>query len=141
MANALALILPINWPEPFGMVFIEALACGTPVLTCPRGSVPELLEDGVTGYSGCTVAELVEAVGKVRHISREGCRSYAARRFDSSRMASEYVDVYRELRGQRRRSFVTPDPLIAHPTVPDILTRAPKPARRVADSVHGAALS
>ena len=52
MANALALILPINWPEPFGMVFIEALACGTPVLTCPLGSVPELLKDGVTGYSG-----------------------------------------------------------------------------------------
>ena len=141
MANALALILPINWPEPFGMVFIEALACGTPVLTCPLGSVPELLVDGVTGYSGCTVEELVEAVGKVRRISREGCRSYAARRFDSSRMASEYVDVYRELRGQRRRSFVAPDPLIAHPAVPDILTRAPKPARRVADSVHGAALS
>ena len=140
MANALALILPINWPEPFGMVFIEALACGTPVLTCPFGSVPELLMDGVTGYNGCTVEELVEAVGKVRRISREGCRSYVAGRFDSSRMASEYVDVYRELRGHRRRSFVAPDPLITHPAVPDILTRAPRRAERVTDSVHGVAL-
>lgn len=109
MGNALALILPIDWPEPFGMVFIEALACGTPVLTCPRGSVPELLTDGVTGHSGCTVKELVKAVDKVKSISRIGCRRYAKRRFDMRRMALEYVNVYSKVQG-RRALFPTPEP-------------------------------
>jgi glycosyltransferase involved in cell wall biosynthesis len=109
MGNALALILPIDWPEPFGMVFIESLACGTPVITCPRGSVPELLKDGVTGYSGCTADTLVEAVHKVRSISRIGCRRYAKRRFDMRRMALEYVNVYLKVLGQRR-IFTTPEP-------------------------------
>lgn len=111
MGNALALILPIDWPEPFGMVFIESLACGTPVITCPRGSVPELLKDGVTGYSGCTADELVEAVAKVRSISRIGCRRYAKRRFDMRRMALEYVNVYSMVQGQRS-PFTTPEPFV-----------------------------
>lgn len=109
MGNALALILPIDWPEPFGMVFIESLACGTPVITCPRGSVPELLKDGVTGYSGCTADELVEAVVKVCSVSRIGCRRYAKRRFDMRRMALEYVNVYAMVQGQRSL-FTTPEP-------------------------------
>lgn len=111
MGNALALILPIDWPEPFGMVFIESLACGTPVITCPRGSVPELLKDGITGYSGCTVEELVDAVDKVRSVSRLGCRRYAKRRFDMRRMALEYVNVYSKVMG-RRTLFTTPEPLV-----------------------------
>jgi glycosyltransferase involved in cell wall biosynthesis len=108
MGNALALVLPIDWPEPFGMVFIESLACGTPVLTCPLGSVPELLQDGVTGCVRCTVDDLVEAVKELPQISRKGCRRYAERRFDTRRMALEYVNVYSRVQG-RRALFAKPE--------------------------------
>jgi glycosyltransferase involved in cell wall biosynthesis len=101
MAHALALVLPIDWPEPFGMVFIEALACGTPILTCPRGSVPELLRDGVTGYACVSVAESIAAVKALPAISRAGCRAYAQARFDTRDMAIEYVNAYALIRGQR----------------------------------------
>ena len=101
MGNALALILPIDWPEPFGMVFIESLACGTPVLTCPMGSVPELLTDGMTGCVRYSVDDLVEAVKEVPKISRKGCRRYAEKRFDTRRMALEYVNVYSQAQGRR----------------------------------------
>jgi glycosyltransferase involved in cell wall biosynthesis len=97
IGNAMALLVPIDWPEPFGMVFIEALACGTPVLTCPIGSVPELLVDGVTGYLRKTVDELVEAVAELRAISRSTCRSYALERFDMRRMTLEYTRIYSQL--------------------------------------------
>lgn len=112
MGNALALILPIDWPEPFGMVFIEALACGTPVLTCPQGSVPELLQDGVTGCVRCTVDDLVEAVKELPRISRRQCRQYAESRFDTRRMALEYVNVYSQARG-RRALFAKPSAALA----------------------------
>ena len=108
MAHALALLLPIDWPEPFGMVFIEALACGTPVLTCPRGAAPELLEEGVTGFSSDDVDELARAAWAVTTLSRQGCRAHARQRFDSSLMAMRYVDVYARLQGEER-----------HPGVPD----------------------
>ncbi len=111
MGNALALLLPIDWPEPFGMVFIEALACGTPVITCPMGSVPELLLDGVTGAVRCTVDDLVSAVERVHTISRAACRRYAKRRFDTRRMALEYINVYSQVQG-RRALFAAPQPLM-----------------------------
>ncbi|HET9978827.1 MAG TPA: glycosyltransferase, partial [Ktedonobacterales bacterium] len=98
IGNALALILPIAWPEPFGLVFIEALACGTPVVSCPVGSVPELLVDGLTGYSGRTVDELVAAVRQTRHLSRRVCREYAMQRFSDERMALDYLRVYERVR-------------------------------------------
>jgi glycosyltransferase involved in cell wall biosynthesis len=98
MGNALALILPIDWPEPFGMVFIEALACGTPVLTCPCGSVPEILEDGLTGYIRNSVDELAEAALMIRdRISRYRCRKYAKRRFDVRRQALDYITIYNKV--------------------------------------------
>jgi len=101
MAHALALLVPIGWPEPFGMVFIEALACGTPVLTCPTGAAPELLEDGVTGYSSADKETLVVAAQSIARISRRGCRAYAQRRFDTRVMASNYLNVYQQvLRGE-----------------------------------------
>jgi glycosyltransferase involved in cell wall biosynthesis len=125
MGGALALLLPICWDEPFGMVFIEALACGTPVLTCPRGSVPELIDQGITGFAYPTDEELVAAVAKVRSLSREVCREVALRRFDIHRMALEYVNVY--AKAQRRKSFFSvPD--VAHP-------RALAPQRPVSDAV------
>jgi glycosyltransferase involved in cell wall biosynthesis len=101
MGNALALVLPIDWPEPFGMVFIEALACGTPVLTCPCGSVPELLQDGVTGYIRRSPRELAALVPALRSISRAGCRAYAKQRFDTRRMALDYINIYSRVQGRR----------------------------------------
>jgi glycosyltransferase involved in cell wall biosynthesis len=102
MGNALALILPIAWPEPFGLVFVEALACGTPVITCPVGSVPELLVDGVTGFIGRNVDELVHAVENVRLISRDACRAHVERRFSAEQMARQYLRVYRQTRAGPR---------------------------------------
>jgi glycosyltransferase involved in cell wall biosynthesis len=99
IGHALALLLPIDWPEPFGMVFIEALASGTPVLTCPLGAAPEVLTDGLTGYLRRTVDELVEAVYELPSISRAGCRRYAAERFDMRRMTMRYLNVYSRLLG------------------------------------------
>jgi glycosyltransferase involved in cell wall biosynthesis len=107
MGHALALLLPICWPEPFGMVFIESLACGTPVLTCPLGSVPELLRDGVTGFIRETDDELVEAIRQVACISRAGCREYVRQQFDIREMALEYVHAYSMIQ-QRRRLFAMP---------------------------------
>jgi glycosyltransferase involved in cell wall biosynthesis len=94
MGNALALLLPIDWPEPFGLVFIEALACGTPVITSRRGSAPELLREGVTAYFGDTVDDLVEAVYRLPRIKRTACRREALERFDTRRMAMEYARIY-----------------------------------------------
>lgn len=124
MGRSLALVLPIDWPEPFGMVFIEALACGTPVLTCPHGSVPELLCDGVTGYVRGTVRELATCVGKLNRISRSRCRSYAEQRFDTRRMALEYVNVYSQVQG-RRALFAASESLTNARLVPDIANAAP----------------
>ena len=107
MGHAKALLMPISWPEPFGMVFIESLACGTPVLTCPHGSVSELLRDGVTGYIRESDDELVEAIGQIDRISRAGCREYVRQKFDIRDMALEYVNVYSMIQ-QRRRLFTLP---------------------------------
>lgn len=98
LRDACALLLPIDWPEPFGMVFIEALACGTPVLTCPRGAAPEVVEDGVTGYVRATDDELVEAVHRVGALDRVTCRQQAEKRFDSAYMAENYIRVYDHVR-------------------------------------------
>jgi glycosyltransferase involved in cell wall biosynthesis len=97
LRDAAALLLPIDWPEPFGLVFIEALACGTPVLTCPCGAAPELLADGETGYLRATDEELTAAVHALSMIDRAGCRSYAQRRFDTRSMADSYLRVYTQL--------------------------------------------
>lgn len=94
IGNAMALVAPIDWPEPFGLVFIEAMACGTPVITRPRGSVPELIEPGVTGFIVETVQEGVDAVRRIPSIDRKRCRGVFERRFTSRRMAAEYTDTY-----------------------------------------------
>ncbi|RJR48249.1 MAG: glycosyltransferase family 4 protein [Desulfobacteraceae bacterium] len=94
IGNAIALLAPIDWPEPFGLVFIEAMACGTPVLTRPMGSVPELIEQGVTGFIFETVEEGIEAVRQIPSIDRDRCREVFERRFTSRRMASDYLEAY-----------------------------------------------
>jgi glycosyltransferase involved in cell wall biosynthesis len=97
LGNALALLFPIDWPEPFGLVMIEALACGTPVIAWRNGSVPEVIEDGRTGFIVASEEEAVQAVGWVSSLSRLVCRKVFEERFDAARMARDYLKVYRRL--------------------------------------------
>jgi glycosyltransferase involved in cell wall biosynthesis len=97
LGHASALLFPIEWAEPFGLVMIEALACGTPVIAWRRGSVPEVLEDGVSGFVVESIEEAVESVRKVDRLSRAGCRQAFEQRFDAERMAADYVEVYRRI--------------------------------------------
>jgi glycosyltransferase involved in cell wall biosynthesis len=97
LGNALALVFPIDWPEPFGLVMIEALACGTPVIAFRGGSVPEVIEDSVTGFVVNSVDEAVEAVKRCDQIDRRRCRNEFDQRFTSTRMAQDYVNVYERL--------------------------------------------
>jgi glycosyltransferase involved in cell wall biosynthesis len=97
LGNARALLFPIDWPEPFGLVMIEALACGTPVIAWRAGSVPEVIADGVTGFVVESIEEAVRAVGRVPELSRRRCRLVFEERFDAGRMALDYLDVYRRL--------------------------------------------
>jgi glycosyltransferase involved in cell wall biosynthesis len=99
LGEAYALLFPIDWPEPFGLVMIEAMACGTPVIACPRGSVPEVLEDGVTGWIVEGIEEAAQAVGRVPTLSRARCRQVFEERFSASRMAHDYLQIYERLLG------------------------------------------
>lgn len=97
LGNARALLFPIDWPEPFGLVMIEAMACGTPVVAFPCGSVPEVLEEGVTGFLVSDVDQAVAAVDRLNTLDRTVCRREFAKRFSAPRMAEDYVEVYRRL--------------------------------------------
>jgi len=97
LGEALALLFPIDWPEPFGLVMIEAMACGTPVVAWRNGSVPEVIEDGVTGFVVDSVEEAVRAVERVGELRRRDCRAVFEQRYDAGRMARAYVDVYRRV--------------------------------------------
>jgi glycosyltransferase involved in cell wall biosynthesis len=97
LGGARALLFPIDWPEPFGMVVIEALSCGTPVLAWPGGSVPELIEPGVTGWIVNSIDAAVDALRHVDTIDRAACRAAFEKRFTADRMARDYVAVYRRL--------------------------------------------
>ena len=102
LGNALALIFPINWEEPFGLVQIESMACGTPVIAYPRGSVPEVVRDGVSGFLVHDMEEAVRAANRVGSLSRMRCRSYFEERFLAARMAKDYVAIYRKLIADNR---------------------------------------
>ena len=100
LAWAAALLFPIDWPEPFGLVMIEAMACGTPVIAFRRGSVPEVVEDGVTGFVVESEAEAVEAIKQLLDLDRRRVRSVFDSRFTSGRMAQDYLRHYRALVGR-----------------------------------------
>jgi glycosyltransferase involved in cell wall biosynthesis len=97
LRGAAALLFPIDWPEPFGLVMIEALACGTPVIAWRNGSVPEIIDHGVTGFVVDSFDEAITCVGRISEIRRSECRRAFEERFDSRRMALDYVGVYRRL--------------------------------------------
>jgi glycosyltransferase involved in cell wall biosynthesis len=97
IGNALALVCPYDWPEPFGLVLIEALACGTPVLAYRRGSIPEIIDDGITGFVCESLAEMAEAVERLPLIDRSRCRSAFEERFTADRMARDYVALYERI--------------------------------------------
>jgi glycosyltransferase involved in cell wall biosynthesis len=96
LGEAYALLAPFDWPEPFGLVFIEALACGTPVLAYRRGSVPEIIDDGITGYICDRLDELATAVERISTIDRRRCRQAFDARFTVERMVQDYLDVYEQ---------------------------------------------
>lgn len=101
LGNARALLFPIDWPEPFGLVMIEAMACGTPVIAFRRGSVEEVIEDGVTGFVVDSMDEAVKAVGRLEAINRAACRAAFEKHFSVRRMCSDYVRAYdRVIRGK-----------------------------------------
>jgi glycosyltransferase involved in cell wall biosynthesis len=102
LGNALALLFPIDWPEPFGLVMIEAMACGTPVIARPCGSVPEIVVAGRTGFVVDTLDELVDAVKRVRTIDRAACRRHVEERFTVGRMVDGYEAIYRSLVAKAR---------------------------------------
>jgi glycosyltransferase involved in cell wall biosynthesis len=101
LGNALALLFPIDWPEPFGLVMIESLATGTPVIAYPHGSVAEIIENGMTGFLVRSISEAVRAVAKVQSLERSGCRESFERRFTARRMARDYVALYQRLCSDR----------------------------------------
>jgi glycosyltransferase involved in cell wall biosynthesis len=98
LGSAVALLFPIDWPEPFGLVMIEALACGTPVIAFPCGSVPEIICDRETGFIVPDMNSAADAVEKIEQISRARCRHEFESRFTAARMARDYVRIYEQLR-------------------------------------------
>src|SRR5690606_18435753 len=106
LGNARALLFPIDWPEPFGLVMIEAMSCGTPVIAFRCGSVPEVVDHGVTGLIVSSVEEAAAAVAQVGRLDRATVRAVFEERFSLERMAEDYLAIYRGLprvRGERAR--------------------------------------
>jgi glycosyltransferase involved in cell wall biosynthesis len=97
LGNAYALLFPIDWPEPFGLVMIEAMACGTPVIAYRGGAVPEIMEQGHTGFIVEGLEDAIESVQRVPQLSRKRCREVFEKRFTARRMADDYVQVFQRL--------------------------------------------
>jgi glycosyltransferase involved in cell wall biosynthesis len=95
LGQAAAMIVPIEWSEPFGIVFAEALACGTPVISCPRGALPEIVRQGIDGYLINNLAEACQAVASINQIDRQNCRQRVQECFSASVIVNRYEDLYR----------------------------------------------
>ncbi len=102
LAGASALLFPIDWPEPFGLVMIEAMACGTPVIAFAQGSVPEVIDQGVSGMIVSSLEEAVEAVRQIHRLDRRAVRDSFEMRFTSGRMAADYIETFHGLLHQQR---------------------------------------
>ena len=101
LGEAAALLFPIDWPEPFGLVMIEAMACGTPVLAFRCGSIPEVIENGVTGMVVDSEEEAIAAIPEILAYDRRAVRRRFEERFAATRMAKDYVTTYRRLLAKR----------------------------------------
>ena len=106
LGEALALLFPIDWPEPFGLVMIEALACGVPVVAFRNGSVPEIIADGVAGFIVDDLEQAIAVTKRVDRLERSACRASFERRFDVARMAADYVRLYEEAIRRTRADLV-----------------------------------
>ena len=115
LGQARALLFPIDWPEPFGLVMIEALACGTPVIAFDHGAAHEIVEHGVTGFLVQSVDEAVAALAKIDSISRAACRTAFERRFTVERMVDQYAGIYQAMLRDTRDTRNTHD---THDTQP-----------------------
>lgn len=104
LGNARALLFPICWPEPFGLVMIEAMACGTPVVALAHGSVPEIIDHGLSGFVVNSVEEAIAAASAVETLDRAAIRKQFEQRFTAERMASDYLAAYRRLPALRQTS-------------------------------------
>jgi glycosyltransferase involved in cell wall biosynthesis len=101
LGNSLAMLFPIQWNEPFGLVMIEAMACGTPVLALPGGSVEEVVRDGISGFVCNSVDEMADrALHSVAQIQPQTVRDYACQLFSLERMVGDYLDLYEEMAGE-----------------------------------------
>ena len=114
LADAIALVNPIRWPEPFGLVMIEALACGTPVLAFDEGSVPEIVEHERTGFICADEDEMAERIGQLTEIDRLGCRTSVAQRFSTAAFIDRHLRLYRTMVADHQ-TVMTDDALIAPP--------------------------
>jgi glycosyltransferase involved in cell wall biosynthesis len=108
LGNAYAYLFPIDWPEPFGMTVVEAMACGTPVIAMNGGSVPEIVAHGRTGFVCRTITEMIAAVAEVPRISRAACRAHVAERFSVERMVDGYEAVYQQVFDAAPAGLATP---------------------------------
>ena len=115
LGRAAGLLFPIDWPEPFGLVMIEAMACGTPVLAFRRGSVPEIVEDRLTGRIVSSTEEAVQAIPELLALDRNAVRTRFEQRFSSRRMASDYVKIYRSVLPRHASSEIQLSPVAALP--------------------------
>ncbi|MGA2950298.1 MAG: glycosyltransferase family 4 protein [Candidatus Sulfotelmatobacter sp.] len=109
LGNAAGLLFPINWREPFGLVMIEAMACGTPVIAYPLGSVPEVMQDRVTGFIVPDLEGAVKAVKRLGEIDRRKCRQHFEQHFNAERMAQDYLNIYQRLVRRESSSITVSD--------------------------------
>jgi len=113
LGNAAALLFPIDWPEPFGMVMIEALACGTPVIAWNCGSVPEIITHGKTGYIVESMPQAIKALKNIGNISRDECRTIFEQRFSATAMANNYIEMYEKMWRRTRKELRWLEPVPA----------------------------
>jgi glycosyltransferase involved in cell wall biosynthesis len=135
LGGALALLFPIAWPEPFGLVMTESMACGTPVIAFRRGSVPEVMADGVTGLVVEDLEQAVAAVGRIGEIDRAACRAWFEEHFSAERMARGYTDLYGTLIASRAEAvYDLPRAVRAHASHPE-----DRPSHQLLAYIHPAA--
>ena len=132
LADAAALVFPIDWPEPFGLVMIEAMAAGTPVIALDRGSVPEVVIDGESGFICSDIDQMVDAITRLDQIDPVRCRQ-ASMRFSTNAMGERYLEVYRQVIAESARDATTAEPAIRSAgQVPSIVSRL-SPVRTLPD--------